>query len=54
MFKHTQTIRWRFADELFTAFDHFMKLALKGVKLIFENIKCMEMKHVTKGMDVPN
>ena len=33
MVKHTQTIRRLFTDELFQ-FDHFVGLALKGLKLI--------------------
>ena len=33
MFKHIQTIRWQTADELFE-FDHFVGLALKGLRLI--------------------
>ena len=32
MVKHTQTIRWQIADELFlSVFDHFVKLAVKGL-----------------------
>ena len=31
MVKHTQTIRWQFADELFDVFDDFVGLALKGL-----------------------
>ena len=31
MVKDTQTIRWQFADELLSVFDHFVGLALKGV-----------------------
>ena len=31
MVKHTQTMRWQFVDELFGVFDHFVKLALKGL-----------------------
>ena len=34
MVKHTQTNRWQFADELFE-FDHFVKLAHKGLKIHF-------------------
>ena len=30
MVKHTQIIRRQFADDLFSVFDHFMGLALKG------------------------
>ena len=33
MVKHTQTIRRQFADELFELFDHFVKLALKGLRI---------------------
>ena len=33
MAKHTQTIRRQFTGELFTVFDHFVKLALKGLAL---------------------
>ena len=34
MVKHTQTIRWQFADELFlSVFDYFIKLALKGLRV---------------------
>ena len=32
MVKQTQTICRQFADELFDVFDHFVKLALKGLK----------------------
>ena len=32
MVKHTQTIRRKFADKL-SVFDHFVKLALKGLKI---------------------
>ena len=31
MAKHTQTIRWRISDEILSVFDHFVKLALKGL-----------------------
>ena len=31
MVKHTQTIYRKIADELLSVFDHFMKLALKGL-----------------------
>ena len=34
MVKHTQTIRWQIADELFV-FDHFVGLALKELRLNF-------------------
>ena len=30
MVKHTQTIRWQFADKFLSVFDHFLGLALKG------------------------
>ena len=33
MAKHTQTIRRQIADELFEFFDHFLKLALKGLRI---------------------
>ena len=33
MVKYTQTIHQQFADELFEWFDHFMNLALKGLKV---------------------
>ena len=36
MVQHTQTIRRQFADELFEFFDHFMMLALKGLKSLHE------------------
>ena len=32
MVKHTQTIRRQFADEFLIVFDHFVGLALKGLK----------------------
>ena len=33
MVKHTQTVRRQIADELFVSvFDHFVGLALKGLK----------------------
>ena len=35
MVQHTQTICWQFADELFEC-DHFMILALKGLKSLHE------------------
>ena len=31
MVKRTQTIRRQFADEFLSVFDHFVKLALKGL-----------------------
>ena len=31
MVKHTQTIRWQIADELFEMFDHFVRLERKGL-----------------------
>ena len=31
MVKHTQTIRWQIADELFGVCDHFVGLVLKGL-----------------------
>ena len=31
MVKHTQTIRRQIADECLSVFDHFVKLALKGL-----------------------
>ena len=36
MVKHIQTIRRQIADELLSVFDHFVGLALKGVKEKFE------------------
>ena len=33
MVKQTQTIRRQIADELLSVFDHFVKLALKGLNL---------------------
>ena len=33
MVRHTQTIRRPFADKLFSVFDHFMGLVLKGLML---------------------
>ena len=35
MVKHTQTICQQFADKLFV-FDHFVKLALKGLNMDIE------------------
>ena len=35
MVKHTQTILWLTADELLSVFDHFLWLALKGLKDIY-------------------
>ena len=40
MAKHTQTIRWQFANELFECVDHFVGLALKDLsvyKLIIDS-----------------
>ena len=37
MVKHTQTIRRQIADELFE-FDHFVKLALKGLRTTTQDI----------------
>ena len=31
MVKHTQTIRRQVIDEMFKCFDHFVKLAIKGL-----------------------
>ena len=36
MFRYFQTIRRQIADELLSVFDHFVGLALKGVKEKFE------------------
>ena len=33
MVKHTQTIRRQFPDELLSVFDHFVRLALKGLRI---------------------
>ena len=38
MVKHTHTIRWQFADDLFSVFDHFMSMALKRFKKIQHSI----------------
>ena len=35
MVKHTQTIQRQIADELFSVFDHFVGLALKGLNQSF-------------------
>ena len=38
MVKHTQTIRLQFSDKL-SLFDHFVGLALKGLKIILKAFK---------------
>ena len=37
MVKYTQTIRRQYADELFSVFDHFIKLVLKGLIIFWLN-----------------
>ena len=39
MFKHTQTIRRKIGDESLSGFDHFVGLALKGLKETKNKIK---------------
>ena len=34
MVKHTQTIRWLFPTNCLSVFDHFVGLALKGLKIL--------------------
>ena len=34
MAKHTQTIRRKFPTNCLSVFDHFVKLALKGLKIM--------------------
>ena len=36
MVKHTQTIRRQIADNCLSVFDHFVKLALKGLTIFLE------------------
>ena len=38
MVKHTQTIRRQFADDCLSVFDHFIGLALKGLR---QNPDCL-------------
>ena len=50
MVKHTQTIRRQFADELFeSVFDHFVKLALKGLSDVFRffNLTFIVINHIS-------
>ena len=44
MAKHTQTNPRQIADELFELFDHFVKLALKGLRVI--GVICQELSTV--------
>ena len=44
MIKHTQAIRWL---NCLSVFDHFLGLALKGLRLMYCREKCVKIFHCT-------
>ena len=51
MVKHTQTIPWQIADEMFEC-DHFLGLALKGLKTVIHVFFASYMRPILSNIDL--
>ena len=50
MVKHTQTIRWQQPTSCLSVFDHFVKLALKGLTVLLKYI--IRIYQETKSFEI--